>query len=124
MNWKEQLGTFFKATTFSEFKDTVKLEKYLTDVKCRKHRISLSKLRLSDHCLMIEVGGHAHPIVPREQRFCPHCPNIVESEIHFLTECPVYYRAPLFTKVMVYVPQFIIIIIFSLYHPKVSKILG
>ena len=55
---------------------------------------------------MIEVGRHARPIVPREQRFCPHCPNIVESEIHFLTECPVYYRAPLFTKVMVNVPQF------------------
>ena len=37
---------------------------------------------------MIELGRHNN--IPKEQRSCPFCLNIVESEIHFVMDCPVY----------------------------------
>ena len=64
--------------------------KYLTDIKNRKLRITFTKYRLSDHCLMIEKCRHKRPSLPREERFCPFCPSTVENEIHFLTECSAY----------------------------------
>ena len=81
--WKTQVNTFSKADTYKLFKNTVKFESYLTDIKNRKHRVTFTKYRLSDHCLMIEKGRHKRPLVPREERYCPFTPT-VESEIHFL----------------------------------------
>ena len=48
----------------------------------------MTKLRLSNHNLMIESGRHKK--VPKELRFCPFCPNTIENEMYFLLECPTY----------------------------------
>jgi hypothetical protein len=50
----------------------------------------LTKLRLSDHKLEVEVGRHNRPLVPRLERKCHMCPDSVEDEIHFLTDCRLY----------------------------------
>ena len=55
---------------------------------------------------MIEEGRHKRPIIPREERYCPHCPNVVESETHFLTSCTAYRRDILFNKLTESFPQF------------------
>ena len=47
-----------------------------------------TKLRVSNHILNIEKGRHNK--IPKELRFCPFCPNQIESEIHFLIECNSY----------------------------------
>ena len=104
--WLEQIDTFSKATLFKSFKDKVVIEKYLLDIKNRKHRVSLSKLRLSDHCLMIEQGRHCRPITPREERLCPHCPDLIEDEEHFLIRCSAYERTHFFEKIREKTPQF------------------
>ena len=44
-----------KLRTFGMIKSSIGLEKYLKKVKNLKHRISLSRLRLSSHRLMIET---------------------------------------------------------------------
>ena len=106
IEWKNHLATFPKADTFSQFKDTVKYEKYLCEIRNRKHRVFMTKLRLSDHCLTIEEGRHKRPVIPRQERFCPHCPNIVESEKHFLINCIAYDRTNLFQKVAETYPRF------------------
>ena len=85
--WKTQLLSFPKAETYSRFKLNVKFESYLSDIKIRKHRVTYTKFRLSDHSLMIEKGRHSRPIIPRDQRFCPFCPAEVEDETHFLIQC-------------------------------------
>ena len=46
---------------FKQFKNRVKFENYLTDVTNRKHRAAMSKLRTSDHKLMIEQGRRQRP---------------------------------------------------------------
>ena len=62
--WKTQVASFPKADIYSLFKDQVNFENYLYDIKSRKHRVTFSKFRLSDHCLMVEKGrGHVHKYV-------------------------------------------------------------
>ena len=73
-------------------------EKYLSLVTSQKDRISLTKLRLSNHQLMIEKGRHEN--IPKEIRFCPFCKNQVEDEVHFFIQCKTYniFRKTAFVK--------------------------
>ena len=54
--WKTQVGSFPKADTCREFKNRVKFESYLSDIKNRKYRVTFAKFRLSEDGLMIEKG--------------------------------------------------------------------
>ena len=47
-----------KADTSKLFKNTVKFESYLTDIKNRKHRITFTKYRLSCFMNMTEPMGN------------------------------------------------------------------
>ena len=104
--WKILLNNFSKADCYKQFKDEVKFERYLSTIKNRKHRVTLSKFRLSDHILMIETGRHSRPAIPRAERYCPHCPDTVKCEQHFLTQCTEYNRTDLLTKFTNTCPQF------------------
>ena len=48
----------------------------------------MSKLRLSNHRLEIEVGRHTN--VKQEERICQLCRNGVEDELHFIVQCTEY----------------------------------
>ena len=50
-----KVSAFSKAALFRLFKEQIKFQNYL-DIKNRKLRVSFTKFRLSDHCLMIEEG--------------------------------------------------------------------
>ena len=50
----------------------------------------MTKLRTSDHKLMIEELRRRRPKPPREERTCFMCHDKVEDEIHFLTDCRLY----------------------------------
>ena len=67
----------------------MKFENYLNHQN-RKQRVAMTKLRISDHKLMIEQGRHTRPMTPRDERFCHMCENTVEDESHFLAECKLY----------------------------------
>ena len=54
--WLNDVNSSSKCDSFKQFKNWVKFENYLTDVTNRKHRVAMSKLRTSDHKLMIEQG--------------------------------------------------------------------
>ena len=108
MFWKEYMNLSTKATSFNEFKTIVKCENYLK-IKNRKHRVVLTKLRLSDHILMIEKGRHSRPRMERENRLCPLCEDRqVETEAHFVAECTKFCdeRTLFFNKVQTLVPNF------------------
>ena len=65
------------------------MENYLNTIRNVKRRIQLSKLRLSNHVLMIEKGRQ-YGIEPGN-RLCPLCLNgNVEDEFHFLLKCKTY----------------------------------
>ena len=77
-----------KLQFYSLLKTDVGYERYLTDVRNVKHRIELTRLRLSSHSLHIETGRHT--ATPREDRICTLCKNNVEDETHALVQCPMY----------------------------------
>ena len=77
-----------KLRTYALFKTEMGRESYLSEIKNTKTRTQLTKLRISDHNLMIEKGRHMG--VHRNLRFCPFCTDKVEDEVHFLLNCPVY----------------------------------
>ena len=76
--------------TLSLLKQTPGAEAYLSEVKNTKHRIALTKLRLSGHTLEIEKGRYNN--TQSEDRHCTYCKalgsTIVEDERHFLLHCP------------------------------------
>ena len=54
-------------------------------------RKALTMYRLSEHSLAIEKGRRRQTWLSREDRLRAHCPqNEVETELHFLTSCPMY----------------------------------
>ena len=77
-----------KLRTYATFKTEIGIESYLLDIKDYKLRTQLTKLRLSNHTLLIETGRHKK--LPKEMRVCPFCPNSVEDELHFVLQCPTY----------------------------------
>ena len=85
------------------YKKEYECEDYLLLVRDYKLRMNISKLRLSSHCLNIEVGRHTRPKVERKNRVCKLCNNgVIEDEEHFVMACPVYQkeREHLFTKIL------------------------
>ena len=77
-----------KLRTYSLIKRTIGLEDYLLNIHNTKNRIAMSKLRLSNHVLLIESGRHLK--LDQNLRVCPFCPKEIEDEIHFLLFCPTY----------------------------------
>jgi hypothetical protein len=87
--WKTRIQQSTKADTYKQFKENMKFEPYLLH-KNRKERVTMTKLRCSDHKLQIEVGRWHRPPVPRPERKCPMCSEMLEDEVHFLTNCTLY----------------------------------
>ena len=77
-----------KLRSYALFKKDIGYEQYLSEIKNTSARIQMTKLRLSNHSLMIEVGRFTN--IPKEMRFCPFCRETVETEVHFLLNCPTY----------------------------------
>ncbi len=78
---------------YLQLKRDYKPAEYLSCVKDHKLRKTLTKYRLSDHCLAIERGRHRQRWQPREQRLCLLCSQKeLETEEHFLLHCDYYHH--------------------------------
>ena len=88
-----------KLRTYSQLKGSIGLEKYLLTITNTDDRSQLTKIRLSNHPVMIEKGRHQS--IEKQSRFCPFCENQVEDEIHFLLDCRAltHLRMELFSKI-------------------------
>ena len=80
------MNSCHKGEVYRLIKNDINYELYLHCVKNRKHRVAMTKLRVSDHNLMIEQGRRMRPPIPREQRICLPCKTL-EDETHFLLTC-------------------------------------
>ena len=83
------MGTANKLRTYREHTPNyTTMLNYLQVVSNFKHRKALSKLRVSDHKLNIEVGRHTK--LSLSERICTFCNVDIEDEKHFLLKCTVY----------------------------------
>jgi len=81
-----------KLRTYARFKHALRLEDYLINIKNPDFRKSLTKFRISAHCLAIEKGRYKKntPNQP-DPRLCKYCNSqTAETEEHFLLECEQY----------------------------------
>ena len=108
--WKNEINdnqNHPKLRLYSKIKTNFSLEPYLSVPVKSKFRYALSKIRTSSHPLEIERGRHTNPVTPVSDRTCHTC-NIVEDEIHFLTNCSNYgkQRIHLYSKIQTKCPEF------------------
>ena len=118
-----------KLRTYSKVKTETGMEDYLNSVKNLKGRTALTKIRLSNHDLMIEKGRHQG--LQENDRLCPFCENTVENEHHFIMQCSTYdsLRQNLFIKISEAYNQFTVFddydkFIFLLSNCDVAKQMG
>ena len=97
-----------KLRTYAKIKTEQGYENYLSVIKNVNQRTAVTKLRLSNHDLMIEKGRHLRLEI--NQRNCPLCPgNLLEDEFHLLLTCKTFsfIRNDLFRVVEDITPRFI-----------------
>ena len=76
---------------YRELKRDFYYEPYLDMVGERTHQVALTRLRLSNHRLRIEMGRYTRPKTVRAQRVCILCNSgEVEDETHVLLQCTLY----------------------------------
>ncbi len=88
--WKQSVLSKPKLRTYKLFKQELKTEDYVNCLMTRFQRSTFAKFRCGILPIQIEVGRFRGQ---REcDRKCPICKTAVESEIHFMFECPRYHN--------------------------------
>ena len=88
-NWRAGIISTPKLNYYKDFKVEFKYEEYLDYISNSKHRIELTRFRLSAHNLEIETGRFNN--INRDNRICTVCnSNMIETEYHFLLCCTYY----------------------------------
>ena len=75
-----------KLYLYSKLKTTFKLEDYLKQLQNFNSRQLITKFRISDHNLEVELGRYKK--IPRDQRVCNIC-NVLDNEEHFFLHCQI-----------------------------------
>ena len=103
-NWKQEINRENakrgagknKLRTYRLLKQDYAPEEYVLLMN-RSHRGAMAKFRSGTAPIRIETGRYEG--IPVDERFCPFCPNQVESELHVILDCHVYEELtnPLFS---------------------------
>ena len=86
-----------KLRTYGSIKTNIGREEYLANISNLNERTAISKIRLSNHTLMIENGRHLK--IAKDERYCPFCPYEIETEKHFILFCKSFALARLISEV-------------------------
>ena len=90
-----------KLRTYNLVKRAYHCEPYLLSSLPPVSISAIAKIRIGSNDLEIDRGRKARPTpIPADQRYCRHCKDAVEDEVHFITICPLYkdLRAELLCK--------------------------
>ena len=85
--WNKTKNGHSRLSFYNIVTDNYCLQTYLNECKVPKHRVALSRLRLSAHDLEIERGRYSN-LAPNDRK-CRLC-QAKEDELHFLDHCPLY----------------------------------
>ena len=88
-DWNTDLNESRKAFHYKHFKIILNVEKYLTTKIPLKYKIAFSKLRCSNHSLLVETGRHHNILFVDRKCFLCNLQEI-EDEFHAVIRCPFY----------------------------------
>ena len=77
-----------KLRTYCQMKHDFGTECYVESVLSKKRRSAIAKLRSGSAPIRIETGRYEG--LPVEERKCPFCKDVVENEVHVITQCSLY----------------------------------
>jgi len=88
--WHSRLDLSSRASLYRHLSNIFCYKSYLDTISVNKFRISLTRLRIAAHRLLIETGRWVKPNpIALENRKCITC-NLIEDEFHFIIVCPMY----------------------------------
>ena len=89
--WKDRLKMTSRGVYYGTFKSNIRYEAYFDQISRRKFRYTLTKLRLSDHNLMIEKGRKQSTKLSFDDRTIKSCFSenfqVTEDEVHSFFYC-------------------------------------
>ena len=96
-----------KLRTYCKFKQDFATEIYVDHIYNRKWRSAYAKFRCGTAPISIELGRYEG--LPENERTCPFCINVIENEVHVLTECSLYIdlRSELYMVLAGKIPNFL-----------------
>ena len=85
--WKNEINTSPKLDFYSSLKKHFRFESYLDNLD-RDIRLNVTRLRISSHCLPVEVLRYQKKKLERAERMCDICntPGIGDEK-HYLSDC-------------------------------------
>ena len=90
-HWKNKIKNTCKLSFYSSLKENYQPQSYFDVLQNKEIRKQLTKLRISNHKLMIETGRYQHSKIPADVCFCPVCgTSEIENEEHFIINCKKY----------------------------------
>lgn len=88
-NWQTEVASQSSLDVYALIKNTLSMENYVICLEDQRGIQELARFRCAQFPLMMTEGRHLG--LEREDRICPCCDlNKLESEQHFLLECPLY----------------------------------
>ena len=89
--WKDRLKMTSRGAYYGTFKSNIRYEAYFDQISRRTFRCTLTKLRFSDHNLMIKKGRKQSTKLSFDDRTCKlrfsENFQVTEDEVHFLFDC-------------------------------------
>ena len=102
-----------KLRVYRQFKSSFTAEPYISLVRNRNQRSSLTRMRIGAHLLASETLRRTRPVTPLSQRFCAYCRNdpdkkSIDTEQHFIIECNLFKntRNKFFEEISSAIPGF------------------
>jgi hypothetical protein len=86
--WIDAIAAKPKLRTYVQIKKSKETEEYLKINLNPSERSIIAQMRFGILPIAIETGRFTR--TPLEQRLCPVCRSEVETEVHFIFECPAY----------------------------------
>ncbi len=86
-DWHSSVQSSSKCDFYKTFKTTHDFEPYLVQLR-PTDRIALTRFRTRNHYFPIEIRSWSN--VEKHLRKCPHFPNLLGDEFHYLFECIKY----------------------------------
>jgi len=84
--WRTEVNNCRKCYLYKAYKLELKLEDYLCNIDTDKLKVVLTRFRLCNHRLSLEIGSYNN--LERKFRLCPHCDqNDIGDEFHYMFTC-------------------------------------